>query len=52
MRSMPAPLRTNLNRWLRVSEKKSNQVALPPDAGFGERLLVLAHGVVGHANGA
>jgi hypothetical protein len=28
------PLHTSLNRWLRVTEKKSDQVALPPDAGF------------------
>jgi hypothetical protein len=36
-----------LNRRLRITEKKSDQVALPPDAGFGEDAFDLrAHGVV------
>jgi len=41
-----------LNRRLRVTEKKSDQVALPPDAGFGEDAFDLrAHGVFSRAHG-
>jgi len=46
------PTRSNLNRRLRVTEKKSDQVALPPDAGFGEDAFDLrAHGVFSRAHG-
>jgi hypothetical protein len=35
-RTGPDLSRTGLNRWLRAIEKKSDQITLPPDAGFGE----------------
>jgi hypothetical protein len=45
---MPTSLCTNLYRRLRVTEKKSDQVALPPDAGFGEDAFdVRANGLSG-----
>jgi hypothetical protein len=44
--------RTSLNYWLRVTEKKSDQVALPPDAGLGEDAFDLrTHGVFSHTDG-
>jgi hypothetical protein len=35
-RTGPDLSRTGLNRWLRAIEKNSDQITLPPDAGFGE----------------
>jgi hypothetical protein len=43
--------RTNLHRWLRITEKKSDQVALPPDAGFGEDALICDLTVFSHTYG-
>jgi hypothetical protein len=40
-----------VNRRLRVTEKKSDQVALPPDAGFGEDAFDLrSYGIFSHAD--
>jgi transposase InsO family protein len=40
-----------LNHWLRITEKKSDQIAWPPDAGFGEDAFDLrAHGAFSHSD--